>query len=446
MSMISPKFQSALYLYILLFTGLALVIPIEYVLELVLFILFVLVFSGVLFYSSLLIATLKGYPFSITDVPKGFFEPVVYVLIPAHNEESVIGKTALCILNQNYTNLKLFLINDNSTDGTLRIMESIKSRNPERVEIVNVPSDRGKSKPRALNYALDLILKEYSHPDYIFILDADYLLSPRAIRTLVGILENAPKYVIGVQGNVRPRNWNRNFVTRFITLERLVGYNVAIEGDLKLNENGKYGGTVALLRFPYVIELGKFTPDAVAEDTDLWARALIEGYRFWYYHGVIGWEECVETMHDYIKQRSRWAQGHLQVMVNYYWSVLKNCSTIGEAFIEHFYMMGYLVPVFWFLSVVLNGYMILSNITPVYRNSWFYLLVSLIAFLIFWISVAYANWMEKRRHGFGVQWWFVALYPLHFIIFVMAGVIYTLRGLLRLLAGRFYWEKTRRFT
>lgn len=115
-----------------------------------------------------------------------------------------------------------------------------------------------------------MIEQSREHPDYVFILDADYLLHPNALTTLVGIMEKAPEYVVGIQGNVRPRNWSRNFVTKFITLERLVGFNVAIEGDMKLNENGKYGGTVALLRFSHLLRLGMFREDSVTEDTDLW--------------------------------------------------------------------------------------------------------------------------------------------------------------------------------
>ncbi len=443
----SLKFQSVLYLYILLTAGLSVLVPVPYVLEAVLLFLFIMVSSGVVFYTLLILAVRRDYPFRPRPLGRGFFEPTVYVLIPAHNEENVIERTARTVLNQNYSNFRVFLINDNSTDGTLEVMERIRSLNGDRVVVINVPPHRGRSKPRALNYTLELIESAFKRPDYVFFLDADYLLGPKAIRTMVEVLEGAPDYVLGVQGNVRPRNWNRNFVTRFITLERLVGFNVAIEGDMKLNENGKYGGTVALLRFSHLLRLGKFREDSVTEDTDLWARAMIEGYRFWYYHGVVGWEEAVETLGDYIKQRSRWAQGHLQVMIDYYWPVLRSCSNLVEAFIEHFYMMSYLVPVFWFLSVLLNGYLIFSGGVPLtLAKPRLFLLVSIIAFLVFWFSVAYSNWLEKRRTGFGVQWWFVLAYPIYFMLFVIAGVIYTMRGLVRLLAGRLHWEKTRRFT
>lgn len=70
---------------------------------------------------------------------------------------------------------------------------------------------------------------------------------------------------------------------------------------MKLNENGKYGGIVVFLRFLYFFRFGMFREDFVIEDIDLWVRVMILGYCFWYYYGVIGWEEVVEILKDYIK-------------------------------------------------------------------------------------------------------------------------------------------------
>ncbi len=444
----SFKIQSTIYLYIMLILSLMELVPATYVLSAILLTLFAIVSSGTIFYVLLIYASVtKRYPFPDPYGKTTILDSLVYVLIPAHNEETVIERTARSVLNQNYKNFKLFLINDNSEDGTLKIMEKIQKLNPDRVVVINVPPEKGRKKPRALNYALEVIRKAFPEPEYVFVLDADYLLSPDTLARLVEIMDNAPNYIIGLQGNVRPRNWNKNFITKFITLERLVGFNVAIEGDMKLNDNGKCGGTVVLYRYSHLTKIGMFNKVTVTEDTELWARALISNYRFWYYHRIVGWEEAVETLGDYIKQRSRWAQGHLQVMTDFYWLVIKGCSSVTEVITRNFYLISYLVPVFWFLSVVLNGYLILTGQpVPELTRPKFFLMMSVLSFLVFWFSVAYSNWVEMKRTGFHVPWWFVILYPLYFMIFLIAGVIYTLRGFFRLLTGKLHWEKTRRFT
>ncbi|AMM53215.1 glycosyltransferase family 2 protein [Pyrococcus kukulkanii] len=442
----SLRIQSTFYLYLLLVLGLLEIFPLWLVLQGILVFLFFMVFSGAIFYSLLMLATRRDYPFEVPDDPSTPLDPLVYVLIPAHNEESVIRATVTSVLNQDYKNMRVFLINDNSTDGTLEIFREFEKKD-KRVVVINVPPERGRKKPKALNYALEIISIAFPKPEFVFILDADYIIPRDAIRKLVRIMEKAPNYVIGIQGNVRPRNWKKNFITKFITLERLVGFNVAIEGDMKFNENGKNGGTVILIRYKHLSSLGFFNEDVVTEDTELWARAFISGYRFWYYHGVIGWEEAVEDVRHYIKQRSRWAQGHFQVMVDYYWPVIRGASSIPEAFIEHFYLLSYLVPVFWFSSIVLNSYLMLvehppSSIIPPKVS----LILAFLSFLLFWFSIAYSNWIEKKRTGYCVNWGFVLVYPLYFIIFVVFSVIYTTRGLIRLIMGKLQWEKTKRFT
>ena len=44
--------------------------------------------------------------------------PVISVIIPARNEEQNIERCLLSIMNQNYSNFEVILIDDNSNDST----------------------------------------------------------------------------------------------------------------------------------------------------------------------------------------------------------------------------------------------------------------------------------------------------------------------------------------
>jgi len=55
------------------------------------------------------------------------YGPLVSVLIPARNEEKNISKCVYSLLNQDYRNLELIVLDDNSSDATLQILESIRS-------------------------------------------------------------------------------------------------------------------------------------------------------------------------------------------------------------------------------------------------------------------------------------------------------------------------------
>lgn len=58
--------------------------------------------------------------------------PTVTILIPAHNEEKVIGRTVLSMISLNYPadKLEIIVINDNSSDKSAKILAEIKEKYP----------------------------------------------------------------------------------------------------------------------------------------------------------------------------------------------------------------------------------------------------------------------------------------------------------------------------
>lgn len=88
------------------------------------------------------------------DVKSFFPQPKVSIIIPARNEEKRIKKCIDSLLNQDYPNFELILVNDGSTDNTLNIINQIcikddrvkgidlKSKPPEWVG-TNWPSYQG---------------------------------------------------------------------------------------------------------------------------------------------------------------------------------------------------------------------------------------------------------------------------------------------------------------
>ena len=82
-----------------------------------------------------------------------FSYPSCSILIPAHNEEKVIGATIESMLKLDYPKkkLRIIVINDGSTDSTKKIIERYAKRDT-RVELFNIPKGKGgKGKSRALN-------------------------------------------------------------------------------------------------------------------------------------------------------------------------------------------------------------------------------------------------------------------------------------------------------
>src|SRR3972149_731571 len=63
--------------------------------------------------------------------------PPVTVLIPARNEQHNIQRAAASILDSEYEDFDLILIDDRSTDDTLRLMEQIAA-NDRRVKVISI--------------------------------------------------------------------------------------------------------------------------------------------------------------------------------------------------------------------------------------------------------------------------------------------------------------------
>jgi glycosyltransferase involved in cell wall biosynthesis len=104
--------------------------------------------------------------------------PLVSILIPAYNAEKWIRLTLKSALIQDYPNKEVILVNDGSTDHTLRIAKAFESRS---VKVINQPNAGG---PAARNKAL-----EDAQGDYIQWLDHDDLPAPNKISTQLRSLE-----------------------------------------------------------------------------------------------------------------------------------------------------------------------------------------------------------------------------------------------------------------
>ena len=97
-------------------------------------------------------------------------EPLISVIIPAHNNEKTIGRALDSILAQTYPNIEIVVVDDNSTDSTAAVADSYAHKN-ERIRSYRLPYDdphrfnaRGRNVNAgymARNYGLEKIQGEW---------------------------------------------------------------------------------------------------------------------------------------------------------------------------------------------------------------------------------------------------------------------------------------------
>ncbi|MCI0716495.1 MAG: glycosyltransferase [Chlorobi bacterium] len=112
--------------------------------------------------------------------------PFVSVLVPARNEEKNISRVLSSLLKQDYPNYEIIVLNDNSTDKTGEIIESLKKQNSNLRVLNGKPLVEGWT---GKCYACQQ-LYEYSKGEYLLFTDADTVHNPNSIKDSITIALN----------------------------------------------------------------------------------------------------------------------------------------------------------------------------------------------------------------------------------------------------------------
>jgi glycosyltransferase involved in cell wall biosynthesis len=111
--------------------------------------------------------------------------PKVTVLMPAYNVEKYIGDAITSVLKQTFTDFELLIINDGSTDCTVKVIESFKDL---RIKLI---SQENKGVAPALNTGLI-----YANAPYVARFDADDICYPDRLRIQYEFITAHPEYSI----------------------------------------------------------------------------------------------------------------------------------------------------------------------------------------------------------------------------------------------------------
>jgi cellulose synthase/poly-beta-1,6-N-acetylglucosamine synthase-like glycosyltransferase len=300
------------------------------------------------------------------------YEPAVSILIPARDEEKVIGRLLqrMTTLTYPHNKLQVIAIDDASSDRTRQIAEEF-SKPHSFIEVLHRDKKTGgKGKASAMNAGL-----KHTTGEIVLCFDADYYPQRDIVEKLVK--EFIDPTVGAVQGRPVVLNEAQNVVTRLVTLERIGGYRVDQEARDNLGLIPQFGGTVGGFRRNILEKLGGFDESMLTEDTDLTFQVYLAGFKVRYVGDAECYEEAVDNWRAYWRQRHRWARGHMQVCFKHAAHVLRSKELNAKEKIDGWLLLHvYFMPVLTLVAFFAGVSLIFTQSSPLIGALWFFVPIS----------------------------------------------------------------------
>ncbi|MDH5794337.1 MAG: glycosyltransferase family 2 protein [Candidatus Bathyarchaeota archaeon] len=325
------------------------------------------------------LTVLKGTPKSSKAVAIGntTYLPTLSILVPARNEEKVVGRILQRMTELTYPKdkMQIIVIDDASTDNTGEIAEQYSSMYDHIKVVHRDEKEGGKGKTSALNAGF-----KHAQGEIVFCFDADYYPQRGILEKLAK--EFADPKVGVVQGRITVLNEPQNVVTRLVALERIGGYRIDQQARDSLGLITQFGGTVGGVRRSLLKRLGGWDESILAEDTDLTFRVYLAGYKVRYVNDAESYEEAVESWRAYWKQRYRWAKGHMQCAFKHWFKVLRSNNLGLKEKIDGLLLLNvYFMPVFVLLSWIVGVPLFFLRPLPWFGLFWAFAPISLYSFV-----------------------------------------------------------------
>lgn len=229
------------------------------------------------------------------------YRPLVSLIVPAFNEAKVIEKTINSLLQLSYRTKEIVIVDDGSTDDTLKIVKKIARKTP--IKVISKPNG---GKWSALNKGV-----EEAKGEIIVCIDADTILVKNAIEQLIPYFTD--KEIAAVSGNIKVGN-RRKIITKLQAFEYVLDINLLRRSESTLGKITVVPGPLGAFRKSVLEEIGMYSSDTFAEDADLTMTILKAGYKIKYEMKALGYTETPTTFLDLGKQRYRWYRGQIQVL------------------------------------------------------------------------------------------------------------------------------------
>ncbi|MXS86204.1 glycosyltransferase [Nitrosomonas sp. HPC101] len=262
------------------------------------------------------------------------YRPPVSVLLPVHNESSVVERLidAVCRLHYPADRLEILVLDDSSDDTSRLAQTRVEWYAAQGVNIRYIcRGDRQGYKAGNLTYGI-----RQASGEFLAVFDADFI--PPADFLLKTIPWFKDPQLGFLQTGIGYENKNKSFLTRFQAMEmghqQYVTVGLSEDGDM-----ASLSGSSCVWRKSCIEALGGWDASVVTEDVDLGYRAQLGEWKYAYLRDVVSMSLLPESISAFRVQRERWGRGlihsgfkHIRQMFRQRMPLIKRLHAISMMF------------------------------------------------------------------------------------------------------------------
>ncbi len=407
--------------------------------------------------------------------------PSISILAPAYNEEANVTENVSSLLNLNYPNFEIVIINDGSKDKTLeRLIEKFELEQDHYYyhefvptkEVKGIYRSKSKSfrnitvidkvnggKADALNVGINC-----ADHEIICCIDVDCVLQQDALLKLIKPFLDSEEKVIASGGIIRVANncviengriisihLPNTFLARAQIIEYFRAFLMGRMAWSHLDGLLLISGAFGMFDKETVIEAGGYDPKTVGEDMELLVRMrrMMQEQKRKYKVGFVPdplcWTEVPQRWGVLHRQRNRWARGTVETLAIHKKMLFnRKYKVLGMLSMPYWIFFEWLAPLIEFAGILYVLLMIIfSNIDPIVYFIFFFTVYSLaVLFSITALFFEEYSFQQYKKPKYIIKLIATILVePLIFHPFVMFAAV---KGNVDLIRGKKNWGEMNR--
>ncbi|MEW8360117.1 MAG: glycosyltransferase family 2 protein [Candidatus Thiodiazotropha sp.] len=245
------------------------------------------------------------------------------VIIPAHNEELLIGGLVESINRSDYPQdkLKTYVIADNCSDRTAEIASAAGAECRVREDQVN------RGKPYALNWLISNIDLD-AHDAYV-IIDADTTVDEDFFREMNISIGQGHKVVQGYFGVMNP---DENWLTRLSILPGILKFYLHFPAKNRFGLSCPLAGNGMCFHKSIFIEHG-WNAYSIAENWEYYIQLAIAGKKVVSNENAVIYSQVTNNLKSGVTQRQRWQSGRMDTVSRYWRDLLAKYRKTKEYYL-----------------------------------------------------------------------------------------------------------------